>query len=87
MKQRTGDRLLLDQQTGTDLHLAADAKRVDTLIANGLARARTNDLPVIIFRALIDCLLWLAFVRQSEQIEPPVVVYDLRRRIQACGYD
>src|ERR1051325_1475169 len=55
VQQRTGNRLFLDQQSGTDLHLAADAERVDALIAGGMHSARAYDLPVIIFRAVIDC--------------------------------
>src|SRR5215213_8017674 len=49
VKQRTSDWLFLDQKTGTDFHLTADAKRIDALIASRLNGARTNDLPVIIF--------------------------------------
>ncbi len=29
---------------------------------------------MIVFRTVIDCLAWLAFVRQSEEIETPVVI-------------
>src|SRR5262249_44246790 len=58
VQQRTGTRLFLDQQTGTDVHLTADAERVDALIAGGLHGAWTNDLPVIIFRTVIDCFNW-----------------------------
>src|SRR6185369_6541002 len=54
MQQWTSNRLLLDQQAGANLHLTAHAERVDTLIPGGLHRARSNDLPVIIFRTVID---------------------------------
>ena len=44
---RSGDHLLLRQQAGSDFDVAADAERVDALIAGGRLRARANDLPVI----------------------------------------
>jgi hypothetical protein len=55
----SGDRLLLDHHAGADLHLSADTKWIYALIADRIARAWSNDLPVITLRALIDCLNWL----------------------------
>ena len=55
MKLRPGDRLLLHQQAGADFDFAADAERIDALIANRLRRVRPHDLPVIVLRTLIDC--------------------------------
>ena len=51
MHRGAGDHLLLRQQPGPDLDLAADAERVDPLIAGRRLRARPDHLPVIRRRA------------------------------------
>jgi hypothetical protein len=50
MKLRSGDGLLLQQQTGTNFNFASDAEGIDALVADGLDAMRTNDLPVILRR-------------------------------------
>src|SRR3989441_7277998 len=55
---RARDQLLLHEQTGADFHLAPDTEAVDALIARRLGGARTNCLPVIVLRAVADCVLW-----------------------------
>src|SRR4029078_13698981 len=47
MQRLTGEHLCLLQQSRSDLDVAADAKRVDALIARILLRTWTNDFPVI----------------------------------------
>ncbi len=74
MKQRTGDRLLLHQQTGTDLHFTAHAERVDALVADCLDGARSHHLPVIVLRAVIDCLDGFTVRRKTHKIESAVAV-------------
>src|SRR6266853_1159439 len=54
VNERACDELLLNEQAGANLHLAADAERVDALIACGLCCARAYLLPVIVFRASTD---------------------------------
>ena len=49
---RRGDDLLLDVQAGAHFDLAADAERIDPLIAGGGDRARPNRLPAIRLLAL-----------------------------------
>ncbi len=77
VKQWTRDRLFLDQQAGANLHLAADAEWIDALIADGIARAWADNLPVIILRALVDRFEWFAVSGKTEEIQSPVVV-DIR---------
>jgi hypothetical protein len=55
------DKLLLHEQAGAYLHLAADAERIDALVSDGLLGARAYDLPVIVFRALAESAHGLAF--------------------------
>ena len=50
--ERRGDDLLLEMQPGAKLDLAADAERVDALIAGRRRGARTEDLPPIRLRRL-----------------------------------
>ena len=50
------------EQPGADFHLTPDAKAVYALIARRLSRARTNCLPVVVLRSLVDCLDWLAII-------------------------
>ena len=45
------DRPLLQVQAGAQLHLAADAERVDALVAGGRGRARAQRLPAVGLRA------------------------------------
>src|SRR6185369_13248521 len=75
MQQWTSNRLLLDQQAGANLHLTAHAEGVDTLVPGGMHRARSNDLPVIIFRTVIDGFDSVAIEIDAEQIELAVAVY------------
>ncbi len=65
MNNRTSDQLLLQEQPGADLHLAANAEAVDALIARRLGGARTNCLPVIVLRAVVDQLLRLTVRRKT----------------------
>ena len=51
MKLRPGDRLFLHQQAGADFDFAADAERIDALIAHRLDRVRPHHLPVIVLRS------------------------------------
>ncbi len=53
MHLRPIDRLLLHQQSRPNLDLSANAKRIDSLIADRLHGMRTNHLPVIILRAVV----------------------------------
>ena len=69
MKLRPGDRLLLHQQAGADFDFAADAERIDALIADRLHRMRPHHLPVIVLRTLIDRLNRLPVGGKTEQIE------------------
>ena len=57
---------LLQQESGTEFHFAADPKRIDPLVATCLARVWTNDLPVIVLCAVIDCLDRLTCNRQTQ---------------------
>ena len=52
MKLRPVDRLLLHQQSRTNLDFAANAKRIDALIAHRLLRVRPHHLPVIVLRSV-----------------------------------
>ncbi len=75
VKLRAVDRLHLNKQPGTDFDLAADTEGIDALIAGGLVRARTNDLPVVILRGAIDGVDGLAIDGKSKEIEPPFDIY------------
>ena len=86
MKQRFIDGLLLDQQAGTDLRLSANAERVDALISGRLSGAWTHDLPVIVFRTLINSLFGLLIPGESQQIDSSIVV-DIRSCKNSSGYD
>ena len=74
MKLRTCDWLLLHQETGTNFNFTADSERIDALIAHGLHGVRSNHLPVIIFRAAVDCLNWFSRSGKAEQIESAIPV-------------
>src|ERR1051325_9619920 len=68
--ERPRDRLLLHQQPGANLHLAADAERINALVPDGLLGARAYDLPVIILRAAIEKPRGLTLRRQPQQVYP-----------------
>ena len=70
---RAGDRLLLDEQAGSDFDVAADAERVDPLIARDGLRARTDHLPVVARRASSQ-QAHRSPIRESDQIEVTVGV-------------
>src|ERR1700741_2308345 len=53
VNQWSGYRLLLYRHAGANFHLAADTEWIYTLIADGIARTRTHDLPVIILCTFI----------------------------------
>ena len=52
--RRASDHLLLRQQARSHFDVAADAERVDALIAGVLLRARTEHFPVVARRALAE---------------------------------
>lgn len=54
MKNRRSDDLLLRQQAGADFDLAANAERVDALIAGGFGGAGADGLVVIILCTVVD---------------------------------
>src|ERR1700741_2721897 len=57
---RSGYGLFLGQQCGADFDFAADSERVYALVSRGLSGARADDLPVIVFGAVIELNLGLA---------------------------
>ena len=83
MDLRAGDRLLLDDKARADLDFAAHAERVDALIAERLRGARSDDLPMIVTRAVIDRLHGLSVPRKTEQIELAVAIH-VRRVEDLC---
>ena len=54
MHLRRGDRLRLQQEAGANLHFAADPEGIDALIARRCDGSGADDLPVIIFSAVVD---------------------------------
>ena len=74
MNLRPGDRLLLHQQAGADFDFAANAERIDALVAEGLRGARPNHLPVIVLGPVVDGLDRLPVRGKAEQIELAVAV-------------
>jgi hypothetical protein len=72
MKLRAGNRLLLDQQARANLDFSADAERIDALIADGLFRVRSDDLPMISLGALTPALRGLATRVEAEQVEAAI---------------
>ena len=60
MKLRPVDRLLLNQQSRTNLDLSANAERIDALVADSLFCVGPNHLPVIILGAMTHALHRLA---------------------------
>src|SRR5580698_4477773 len=56
MYLRSGDGLLLQQQARANLNLTAHTKWINALIAERLLGVRPHDLPMIIFRPVIDGL-------------------------------
>ena len=74
MQFGTCDRLLLHQQPGANLYVAADAERVDALVTGCLARTGANGLPVIIFRTVIYGFDGLAAFGNSQEGKSPIAV-------------
>src|SRR5581483_3653654 len=56
MNLRAGDWLLLYMQPSANFDLSADSKWIDPLVAGCLRGMWSYELPVIIFRSVIDCL-------------------------------
>src|SRR6185437_14930331 len=79
VQNRSGDRLLLNEQSRSDFDLAADAERINALISGRLHRPRPNDLPVIVFASCIYRLDW-PLARDSEKVGPAV-------GIDICGVE
>ena len=71
MKLRSVDGLFLDQQARANLDFAADAERIDALVANGLLRMRPNHLPVIVLGTMAYGLNRPAECVETEQVESP----------------
>ncbi len=72
--ERACDELLLHEEAGAYLHLAADAEGVDALVAGGVRGARPYQLPVIILRAAPGGPQRLAVAADAEEVEPAVGV-------------
>src|ERR1700677_939105 len=82
MELRTGNGLLLHQQTGADFDFSADAKGIDALVSDRLYCVRSHHLPVIILRTLIHSLNGLAIGSKAEQVEVSIAAKIRRSKDQ-----
>jgi hypothetical protein len=72
--ERRCDDLFLQVQSGAKLDLAADAERVDALIAGRRGCSRTEDLPPIRFRTSTGRATGLPALSKADELESPVAV-------------
>src|SRR5690349_8197571 len=86
MDERARDELLLHEEARAYLHLAADAERVDALVAGGVSGARANQLPVIILRAAPLGHERATVSTHSNKVEPPVAARVRDRGGARVGY-
>ncbi len=83
VKRRAGEHLRLHEQSRSHLDVAADAERVDTLIAGILLCARTNHFPVIARRPFAEPSGWPSS-GNADKIQHAVPVEVGSRKDIAC---
>src|SRR5690348_9440594 len=75
VKLRPRDGEHLREQRRANFNLRTNAERVNALVSGGVARARPDGLPMVIFCAVVQVYAGLAFGGESQNREAAIVAH------------